>query len=190
MRIYRYPVQSLTGDYLRSAAGLAVGLAVLLSVPATPVIFSVFGTVVALFGYFGVRTLQRHMLKVAVTDVEICNSGFGTRVIAWNKLQSVKLRYFGTKRHQRGGGGGGSGGSGGGSGSGFMQLTLKGGGTSLTYESSLEGFDHIAWRATRAARDNGVAVDPTSAGNLLAIGVDADGELPPPLDLGDETAEP
>ena len=179
MRVYRYPIRSLTGDYLRSALGLAVGVAVLLSVPASPVILSVFGAVIALFGYFGVRTLQRHVLKVTVTDVEIRNSGFGTRVIPWGKLQRVKLRYFGTKRHDRSNRGS----------SGFMQLTLKGGGASLTFESSLEGFDDIAWRATKAARDNGVAVDPTSAENLLAIGLDADSELPPPPGLGDETAE-
>ena len=61
-----------------------------------------------------------------------------------------------------------------------MQLTLKGGGTSFTLESSLEGFDYIAWRASKAARENGLSMDPTSAGNLLAIGLDADGEMPPP----------
>ena len=61
-----------------------------------------------------------------------------------------------------------------------MQLTLKGGGTSITFESSLAGFDYITWRASKAARENGLSMDPTSAGNLLAIGLDADGESPPP----------
>ena len=44
----------------------------------------------------------------------------------------------------------------------------------------MQGFNYIAWRAAKAARDNGVSVDPTSAGNLLALGFDADGEMPPP----------
>ncbi len=61
-----------------------------------------------------------------------------------------------------------------------MQLTLTGGGTSLTFESSLAGFDYITWRASKAARENGLSMDSTSAGNLLAIGLDADGESPPP----------
>ena len=56
-----------------------------------------------------------------------------------------------------------------------MQLTLRGGGgASLTLESSIEGFEYIAWRAAKAARDNRVTLDETSAGNLLDIGIDAD----------------
>ena len=61
-----------------------------------------------------------------------------------------------------------------------MQLTLKGGGLAFTYDTGMQGFNYIAWRAAKAARDNGVSVDPTSAGNLLALGFDADGEMPPP----------
>ena len=82
-------------------------------------------------------------------------------------LERIKLRYYGTKRQERGRGG-------------FMQLTLKGGGASLACDSGIEGFRYIAWRAAKAARDNGVSVDPASAGNLLALGLDADGEAPPP----------
>ena len=44
----------------------------------------------------------------------------------------------------------------------------------------MEGFDYVAWRSAKAARENGISVDPASAGNLLALGVDADGEMPPP----------
>ena len=36
MMVYRYPVRTLTGDYLRSAVGLAVGFAGALSVPDNP----------------------------------------------------------------------------------------------------------------------------------------------------------
>jgi len=61
-----------------------------------------------------------------------------------------------------------------------MQLKLKGGGRSLTYDSGMEGFDSVAWRAAKAIRDNGFSMDPTSAGNLLSLGVDADQESPPP----------
>ncbi len=167
MSVHRYPARALTGDYFRSAVGLTVGFGVLLSVPPSPVIIAVFGGVIGLFGFFGLRTLQRHMMKVAVTDQAISNAGFGTRALSWDELETVKLRYFGTKRQTSGNGG-------------FMQLTLKGGGTSLTFESSLDGFDYIAWRAAKAARDNGVSLDPMSAGNFLAMGLDTDGEMPPP----------
>ncbi len=167
MKVYRYPPRALVGDYIRSAAGVAVGLGVLLSGQPTPAIIVIFGGIAGLFGFFGLRTAQRHLTKVAITDQEICNAAFGTRVLHWTDLERFKLRYYGTKR-QKGNGG-------------FMQLTLAGGGSSLTYESSIDGFEYIAWRGAKAMRENGVSMDPTSAGNLLAIGLDADGERPPPV---------
>ena len=169
MRVSRYPAQALTGDYLRATVGLGVGIGVLLSVPATPIIVVVFGGLTGLFGYFGLRTLQRHVMKVAVTDEQIGQRAFGASALAWQELELVKLRYYGTKRQNRSSGG-------------FLELTLKGAGTSMSFESNLEGFTYIAWRAAKAMRDNGVSIDPASAGNLLAIGLDADGEKPPPED--------
>jgi hypothetical protein len=61
-----------------------------------------------------------------------------------------------------------------------MQLTIKGDGVSITMDSSLEGFDLVAWRAAKAARENAVSLDPASAGNLLGIGIDVDNDSPPP----------
>ncbi len=165
--VHRYPARALAGDYIRAAAGLAVGLGVLLSTPLSPAIVAIFGSWSALFGYFAFRTVQRNVTRVAVTDTEICDVGLRTRAMAWADLQWLKLRYFGTKRQARAEGG-------------FMQLKLKGGGRSLTYDSGMEGFDYVAWRAAKAIRDNGFSMDPTSAGNLLSLGVDADQESPPP----------
>ena len=165
--VHRYPARALAGDYIRAVAGLAVGLGVLLSTPLSPAIVTIFGSWSALFGYFAFRTVQRNVTRVAITDTEICDVGLRTRVMAWADLQWLKLRYFGTKRQARAEGG-------------FMQLKLKGGGRSLTYDSGMEGFDYVAWRAAKAIRDNGFSMDPTSAGNLLSLGVDADRESPPP----------
>ncbi len=165
--VHRYPARALAGDYIRAVAGLAVGLGVLLSTPLSPAIVTIFGSWSALFGYFAFRTVQRNVTRVAITDTEICDVGLRTRVMAWADLQWLKLRYFGTKRQARAEGG-------------FMQLKLKGGGRSLTYDSGMEGFDYVAWRAAKAIRDNGFSMDPTSAGNLLSLGVDADQESPPP----------
>ena len=167
MKVYRYPGRALAGDYVRAGAGLVVGVGVLLSTPLSPVIVGVFGSWTALFGYFAYRTIQRNLTRVAVTETEICDVGFRTRVMAWGDLQWLKLRYFGTKRQARTQGG-------------FMQLKLRGGGRSLIYDSGMEGFDYVAWRAAKAIRENGFSMDPTSAGNLLSLGVDADQETPPP----------
>lgn len=173
MKVYRYPPRSLAGDYLRSSVGLGIGIGVLATVPPNLVVVGVGGSFVLLFGVFGARTLSRHLARIAVTDEEICSTGFGTRVLSWSNLEQVKLRYYGTRRQDREGGGGGGG---------FMQLTLKGAGASFTFESSMDGFRYVAWRAAKALRDNERSIDPTSAGNLLAIGLDADGEKPPPED--------
>lgn len=165
--VYRYPGRALAGDYVRAGAGLAVGLGVLLSTPLSPAIVVIFGSWSALFGYFAFRTVQRTVTRVAVTDTEICDVGLRTRVMVWADLQWLKLRYFGTKRQERSRGG-------------FMQLKLKGGGRSFIYDSGIEGFDYLAWRAAKAIRDNGLSMDPASAGNLLSLGVEADRETPPP----------
>lgn len=167
MMVHRYPGRALAGDYIRAGAGLAVGLGVLLSTPLSPAIVAIFGSWSVLFGLFAFRTVERNLTRVATTDTEICDVGFRTRVLAWRDLQRLKLRYFGTKRQTRAEGG-------------FMQLKLKGGGRSLTYDSGIEGFDFLAWRAAKAIRENGLSIDPTSAGNLLSLGVNADQETPPP----------
>ena len=169
MNVFRYPVRSLVGDYLRASVGLAVGLGVLASAPGSVTVIVIFGGLTALFGGFAYRTLRRHLLRVALTAEAIHGSGLGTREVPWGKLDLVKLRYFGTRRQRQRETGGG-----------FMQLTLEGAGASLTLESSIEGFEYIAWRATKAARENGVGLDPTSAGNLLELGIDADEDGPPP----------
>ena len=169
MNVYRYPTKSLLGDYLRSAVGLAVGIGVLVTVPPNAVIVIVFGGLTLLFLAFGARTVQRQVIQIAVTNEEIATAGFGAAVLPWPALETLKLRYYGTRRQRNRSEGGG-----------FMQLTLKGSGKSMTLDSSIDGFKYIAWRAAKAARENGVSLDPTSAGNLLDLGIDADADEPEP----------
>lgn len=162
MIVYRYPRRSLVGDYVRSVAGLGVGLGVLATVPLTPVIVIVFGGLTGLFLVFGLRTVHRQLQHIGITDTAISSAGLVTRTLPWPALEQVTLRYYGTRRQRREGG------------SGFMQLTLRGAGAALRVESSIDGFEHIAREAARAAARNGVALDPASAGNLLGLGIDAD----------------
>jgi hypothetical protein len=163
LRQLRYPPRVLYGDYLRSAAGLLVGFGVLLAVPPSLPVVAIFGSLAGLFTVFCLRTLHRHSLKVAVTDEAIACRGVVTKVIAWRDLTGVKLRYFGSRRSQRRP-----------AGSGFMQLTLTGGGTGMTFESSLEGFDWLAGRAAAALRAGGRPLDPATASNLIDLGIDPD----------------
>ena len=168
MKVLRYPPKSLIGDYLRSAAGLGIGLVVLASAPPSMVVVVIFGGIFVLFAIFGLRTVQRHVTEVAVSNEGIACKDFRLRHIFWRDLERLKLRFYGARRRSPR------------DKSTFLQLTLAGAGTSLTLESSIEEFELLAWRAAKAARDNAVTIDPTSAGNLLGIGIDADADVPPP----------
>lgn len=167
MQVLRYPPGTLVGDYLRAGAGVGVGVGVLAVNPTSWPLLLVFGGVAGLFGVFGARTAERHITRVGVDSREIARAGLGTRRIAWDSIDRVRLRYYGTRRQQRGEGG-------------FYQLTLGGDGAKMVFESNLEGFDFLVWRAAKAARENRVSVDPGTAGNMLDLGLDADGEHPPP----------
>jgi hypothetical protein len=167
--VFRYPTGSLVGDYLRASVGVVVGLSVLANASGSIMVVVIFGALTALFGGFAYRTLRRHMLRIAVTREAICGTGLGTQELPWDKLDMLKLRYYGTRRQRNREDGGG-----------FMQITLKGAGASLTLESSIEGFEYVAWRAAKAARDFGIGLDPISAGNLLQLGIDADEDGPAP----------
>ncbi len=169
MNVFRYPGKSLIGDYIRSGVGLAVGLSVLASASLSITVVIIFGALTVLFLAFGFRTVKRQLLRVAVTDEEIRGAGLGTHTLPWSRLDQLKLRYYGTRRQRVRESSGG-----------FMQLTLTGAGATVTLESSIDGFEYIAWRATKAARENGLSLDPASAGNLLELGIDADTDQPAP----------
>lgn len=161
MRQLRYPRRALLADYLRSAAGLVVGLGVLLTVPPSPVVVGVFGALTVVFGIFGLRTAQRHNLCVTVSAEAIACRGVTVNEIPWREIAVMKLRYYGSRRSRRRPLAGG-----------FMQLTLKGAGRAMTFESSIEDFDWLAARAAAAMRARGLALDPATASNLVELGID------------------
>ncbi|MCG8594064.1 MAG: hypothetical protein MI785_06775 [Kiloniellales bacterium] len=161
---YRYPPSAILGDYLRAATGLAVGIGVLATVAISTVILIVFGGLTVIFLLFGLRTLQRHLTEITLNQDGIFRSDLYSQTLRWQDLRQLRLRYFGTHRQHRDGSGG------------FMQLSLKGKGRRMKIESDLEGFEDVTRLAAAAARTNGVSLDPASAGNLLAMGIDPDFE--------------
>ena len=180
MTVYRYPVKSVIGDYLRAAAGLILSLGVLLSGPLPWFVTAIFAGLTILFLVFGLRTVQRQYLEVWLDERGIAtqvrparnsgSDGYFPRRLSWQELSEVKLRYFGTRRSRQ---------KDDNSGSGFMQLTLSGSSnpkTSMSFESSLEGFSAITAKAAEAARTINLGVDPATAGNLLTLGIDIDTE--------------
>jgi hypothetical protein len=152
MSEHRYPARSLMQDYARGAAGV-VFLAIA-CVPMHWVLHLVFGLMAALLLSFGLRTYLRSRSRIVLDATGIAVVGPRARHLAWADLSQLKLRYFSTRRDRK---------------QGWMELNLKAGGTSLAVESQIEGFEEIVRRATQAAIARGLAVDPSTEGNLAAL---------------------
>ena len=164
MSEHRYPMDSLTGDYLRTAAGVVFcgGPLILVDVGFWPLI--ILGGLTALFTYFGWRTWLRHTTLLTIDDTGLATRSvkqphvpWQAAALPWPDLQRYKLSYFSTKRDKTGG---------------WMQLTLRGNGRKFQIDSAIDGFDEVARQAFQAARRNGVQFSETTVGNLGAIGIE------------------
>jgi hypothetical protein len=156
MSFHDYPLGSLIGDYCRAFIGLAIVLAPLLAVPLTPVVTAVLGALAALFLLFAARTVLRQLERVELSDAGIARLRPFPKRIAWSALEGMKLAYYATRRD---------------GGNGWMQLALRGEGRRVTVDSRIRGFAEIAARAARAAAERGLAIAPSTAANLAALGI-------------------
>ena len=159
MSIHRYPRRSLTGDYVRAAAGLALTAGPLAAVPAGSVAAPVLGAIALVFAAFGARTALRHASRVEMDDDRLALVGPWTRIVAWREITGFRLRYFATRRDRSGG---------------WMQLVLTSPGATLRLDSTLEGFPAIARRAARAACERRIELTPATVDNLRVFGVTLD----------------
>lgn len=167
---YRHPPRRLVGDYLRAAFGLAITVTVLVSLDETvSVVGAIFLLLSVLFLLFGLRTVRQHILEVALNEEGVFTKVFQTTALPWSELSYLRLRFFGTRREHKSGSGG------------HMQLTLKGDGQKLSFDSTIEGFEDILWHAARAARQNGLGIDPSTAGNMLSLGIEPDKDTRRPV---------
>lgn len=167
----RYPVQTLLPDYLRAGTGVVISVGVLAANPADWTLGAVFGAVLLLFGGYGARTVHQTVFGVDVDSVGVSARRLRRRRVAWAEITGVKLRYYGGRKAQR---------EDDPTQRGFHQLTLRTAHGRMTLESNLESFAYVVWRAARAAWAAGIGLDPITAENMLALGVDPDGETRPP----------
>ncbi|HVC57626.1 MAG TPA: hypothetical protein VND95_16870 [Stellaceae bacterium] len=153
---HTYPAAAMTGDYLRAAAGLVPAMVLLATVPVGAVATTLLGGFAAIFAVFGVRTVLRHGTSLELTDTELRAQGFWSRTILWDELDRFRLAYYSTRRDRK---------------SGWMQLELGTGGTRLSLDSRIDGFDRLVDRAAAAAAARGVALSDTTLANLEALGL-------------------
>ncbi|MGE0736286.1 MAG: hypothetical protein AB7P50_16180 [Alphaproteobacteria bacterium] len=159
---HRYAWQAIRGDYIRAAIGFGLCGAAFLAAGWASWGGLVFGACALIFLAFAVRTALRQGTVIAVTDSGIASrytfhSTLGRAEQPWDGLQSLKLRFYSTKRDRS---------------AGWMQLKLSGASGRMSIDSTIDGFDAIARRTALAARANDVALNPATVSNLLALGID------------------
>ena len=153
--LYRYETKTLVADYLRAGVGAFLCLAPLLVVETGSIMVYILAVLGAVFLVFGVRTLLRHRSSVSLSTEGLAIHGPWPRSLAWRDLAVMKLAYFSTGRTKA---------------KGWMELKLRGGGTRMSFDSSLDGFDAVVAAALHAARANDLALSEVTRANLDAMG--------------------
>lgn len=156
--VRRYPGSAVIADYMRALAGMVITLGPLAVFNVGSVMVYILSGLGALFFLFGISAVLRHLTKIEVSAEGVRIAGPLGRAIRWQDLDSLSLQYYTTRRDKS---------------DGWMQLKIKGGGSVVTVDSALDGFDEIVVRALDAARDNGVALKESTLANLPAMGIDA-----------------
>jgi hypothetical protein len=152
----KYRPQALLGDYLRAACGVLLTGLPMLFVTGSPATLAILGGLTAVFALFGFRTLVRHSTLVVLSPDGVRARGLLGGQIAWRELDQVKLGYYTTRRDRQGG---------------WMQLTLRGKGRRLKFDSSLEGFDGLVRQAVAAARANSLELSDSTMANLASMNI-------------------
>lgn len=150
---FAYPVRVLLGDYARAASAFLF-LGAILFLPLHWALMLVFGAIAALLLVFGLRTYLRQRSRIVLTETGIQLTGPRPRRIAWSELDGFRLRYFSMRRDRK---------------QGWMELTLRAPGGSLSIESQIDGFEQIVGAAAKAAA--GLEIDEASLANLGALGI-------------------
>lgn len=174
MSVHAYPARALWGDDLRALAGLVPCLAILAGVPLALPAMAVVGAFAALFAVFGLRTVQRHRTRLALSETALRVLGPRGTEIPWAALDAMKLSYYAVRRDnsryaaRRDGSRHDTPRS---EGAGWMQLVLRAGRAKLSLDSRVEGFTALVARAAEAAAARHLALTPATLANLRALGL-------------------
>lgn len=156
----RYPQSVLFADYARAGAGLAVSIGLLIFTDLLPIWAYIAFGLTLLFAIYAWRTLLRQFSLVEVDEqgIRLRSSLHNAldRDLPWEDLNELKVRYFSTKRDRS---------------DGWMQIVLKGNGTRIQFDSSLEGFEGVVELAAREAQARELALNPTTLANLGSMGL-------------------
>jgi hypothetical protein len=156
MALYRYPKGRILADYFLGCGGAIMTGGLLALAPGSPFVLIVFGGLTGVFLLFTIRTALRQRLRIAADADGIRVSGGSVRSLRWDEVQSVRLRYFSTRRSRKGG---------------WMTLTLRGPRQKIVVDSYLDGFEPLVRQAASIVTLRDLPLDPTSASNFAALDV-------------------
>ncbi len=149
-----YPADYFRGAYLRGALGLGFAVIMYVLLPASPIVL---GLVVLLglpFALYIYQTRLRQMSQIRFDTEQIWVAGPQSVRITWAQLGSIHLAYYSTRKDGR---------------NGWMQLKLQGGGSTLRFESDLDGFEDLASFAYSQARRLGLDLDIQTRQNMKTL---------------------
>jgi len=159
MSEHRYPSAALRADYLRSSVGIVLtGGPLLFAHPSSVMVYFLAGLCV-LFVFYGARTAVRHGARYEITGSYVRVNGLIGASIDWPGLESVKLRYFSTRRDRS---------------DGWMQLMLRGEGNVIRIDSQISDFEALARETGRQAIVHQAQLDTATKANFDALGFDLD----------------
>ncbi len=151
-----YPQRAVLADYARAAVGLAFTAGPAIAIGRWTYAHWVLVPLAGLFAVFAFRTWIRARTTIEWDDSRLSISGTGRASLDWSELASLKLAFYATSRDRTGG---------------WMQLTLRGGGTKVRADSGAENFQAFAARCAAAAVAQGLPLDATTRTNFSALGV-------------------
>lgn len=153
----RYPFRALVADYLRGGFGVVLMLVIWLTLPGEMHVHVIFGGLTLLFALFTIRTAWRQLSVYELRPEGVEQVRPQRRVLLWDRLDSLRLRYYAMRRNREGG---------------WMTLTIRAGDVRCAVDSSLDGFETLVAAATRAAAQRRLTIDDTSRANLEALAID------------------
>jgi hypothetical protein len=152
-----YAGRWLRAEGLKGALGLVLCAAILYGLRPAPLIAWPVGGAGLLFALYLGQQVWRRRLRFELDAGGLTRVGGGAaKRIDWQRLEKLRLQFYGQRRRSM---------------QGTLVLTLGVGGVKLKLDSNLEHFPTLLLHAGAAARERGLRLDPTTAANLVALGL-------------------
>ncbi|MBI1244664.1 MAG: hypothetical protein GC202_06630 [Alphaproteobacteria bacterium] len=151
-----YPPRAVYADYARAAIGLVFTAGPAVAIGRWTYAHWLLVPLAVLFAVFAFRTWTRGRTAIEWDDSHLSISGTGRASLPWTELVSLKLAFYATSRDRTGG---------------WMQLTLRGAGTTIRADSGAENFQAFAARSAAAALALDLPLDAATRTNFSALGI-------------------